>query len=135
MLRADKGAPLEARLASIAREFEALVREHRPAEAAVEDVFVKMNPRSALAVGHARGALLTVLGSNEVPVFSLPPASVKRSVAGNGQAGKTQVARMVGVILGHGRDLPEDATDALAVAIAHALSLKKRQFAAEDGTR
>ena len=55
--------------------------------------------------------------------------------SGNGQADKTQVARMVGVILGHGSDLPTDATDALAVAIAHALGLKKRQFAAEDGTR
>ena len=135
VIRAAKDAPLETRLAGIAREFDKIVATHHPDEAGVEDVFVKLNPRSALAVGHARGALLSVLGARDVPVFSLPPASVKRSVAGNGQAAKTQVARMVGVILGHGQELTADATDALAVAIAHALGLKRRQLATEDGTR
>jgi crossover junction endodeoxyribonuclease RuvC len=66
-----------------------------------------------------------------VPVTSHPPASVKRSVAGNGRAEKPQVARMVGAILGATIDLPLDATDALAVAITHAL--KARPLVTDDG--
>ena len=134
VLKAAAKDPLERRLASIATALSTVVERFRPTEAAVEDVFVKTNPRTALAIGHARGALLSVLGSRGVAVFSHPPASVKRSVAGNGAAGKDQVARMVGVILGLKQDLPLDATDALAVAIAHALGLKTRHLVAEDGT-
>lgn len=134
VLNAGRKDPLERRLADISAAFRVVVERFRPAEAAVEDIFVKLNPRSALAIGHARGALLSVLGGCGVAVHSHPPASVKRSVAGNGRAGKEQVARMVGVILGLQPGLALDATDALAVAIAHALGLKTRQLVAEDGT-
>ena len=134
VLKAAAKDPLERRLASISTAFSTLVERIGPAEAAVEDVFVKTNPRTALAIGHARGALLSVLGTHGIVVFSHPPASVKRSVAGNGAAGKDQVARMVGVILGLKLELPLDATDALAGAIAPALGLKTRHLVAKDGT-
>ena len=128
-LRAPRGGPIEERLAFISTGLRSVLDEWRPEIAAVEDVFVKVNPRAALSVGEARGALLSVLGERNLAVTSLAPASVKRAVAGNGRAGKEQVARMVGAILGTGQKYPLDATDALAVAIAHALSLKSQLLA------
>ncbi len=122
MLRAPPGAPLEIRLSTLAAGLRTLLSEFMPASAAVEDVFVKADPKAALAVGHGRGALLAVLGEAKIPVTPYPPATVKLAVAGSGKAAKEQVARMVSVILGvsplaGGRD----ATDALAIAITLAL--------------
>lgn len=123
ILRAPAEAPLERRLAVIAAGLRDVVGRLRPQAAAVEDVFVKADVRAALAVGHARGALLAVLGESVLEVAPYPPATVKRAVAGNGRADKAQVARMVRALLG--RDVPPetDATDALAVAVTHALRL------------
>jgi crossover junction endodeoxyribonuclease RuvC len=122
VLAAPASAPVEERLAAIARKLREVVTANRPDEAAMEDAFVRVDPRAALLVGQGRGALLAVLGEWRIPVRSYPPASVKRSIAGNGRASKEQVSRMVAAILGVG-DLPGplDATDALAVAIAHGL--------------
>ena len=124
VFRAPQSAPLEARLAVIRKELVAVLARCKPETAAVEDVFVKVNPRAALAIGQARGALLSALGDAGIGVASLAPASVKRSVAGNGRAAKEQVARMVSTILGLSDPYPVDATDALAVAIAHALGMR-----------
>ncbi len=127
VLSAPKSAPVEQRLAKIAKGLSRLVADHRPLVAAMEDAFVRDDPRAALVMGEGRGALLAVLGEHGIPVVSYPPASVKRSVAGNGRASKEQVSRMVGAILGaHGPLGPLDATDALAVAIAHSLSMKSQ---------
>ncbi|HEX5139259.1 MAG TPA: crossover junction endodeoxyribonuclease RuvC [Planctomycetota bacterium] len=120
---APASAPVEERLAVIARGLREVVLAHRPDTAAMEDAFVRVDPRAALLVGQGRGALLAVLGEGKIPVRSYPPASVKRSVAGNGRAPKEQVARMVAAILKE-KQLPGplDATDAVAVAITHALA-------------
>lgn len=131
-----RGDPLPARLAHISGEVTRLVARHRPAAAAVEDVFVKTDPRAALSIGHGRGVVLAVLGGHGVPVHDYPPASVKRSVAGNGRAGKEQVARMVGMLLGADvAAIPLDATDALAVAIAHALAARTQAIVGEEVKR
>jgi crossover junction endodeoxyribonuclease RuvC len=123
VLAAPRAAPVEQRLAKIARGLAGVLAERRPDVAAMEDAFVRDDPRAALVVGQGRGALLAVLGEHGIPVRSYPPASVKRAVAGNGRAGKEQVSRMVGAILGvSGPRGPVDATDALAVAIAHSLA-------------
>jgi crossover junction endodeoxyribonuclease RuvC len=120
---APASAPVEERLATIAKGLREVIGAYRPDAAAMEDAFVRVDPRAALLVGQGRGALLAVLGEGKIPVRSYPPASVKRSVAGNGRASKEQVARMVAAILQE-RQLPGplDATDAVAVAIAHALA-------------
>jgi len=121
---APASAPVEERLAAIARGLREVIGNHRPDAAAMEDAFVKVDPRAALLVGQGRGALLAVLGEGRIPVRSYPPASVKRCVAGNGRASKEQVARMVAAILQESElPGPLDATDAVAVAIAHALAL------------
>ena len=114
--------PLETRLGMIAGRLRDLVGSQEPDVAAVEEAFVKLDPRAALTIGHARGAILAVLGEAGVPVHGYPPATIKKAVTGNGNASKEQVARMVSAILG--RDLPAmraDATDALAASLAHAL--------------
>lgn len=123
VVRADGKAPLAERLALVARELRALVHAYEPVSAAVEDVFVKSDPRAALAIGHGRGVVLAVLGEAGLAVRDYPPATVKRALTGNGRAQKAQVARMVGVLLGE-TDLDLDASDALAVAVAHATSLR-----------
>ncbi len=122
VLTAPGSDPVEQRLAKIAKGLALLVAEHRPGIAAMEDAFVRDDPRAALVVGQGRGALLAVLGEHGIAVRSYPPATVKRAVAGNGRAAKEQVSRMVAAILGANGPLgPLDATDALAVAITHSL--------------
>jgi len=135
VLTAPANAPVEQRLAAIADGLRGVIDAHRPEAAAVEDAFVRADPRAALLLGQGRGALLAVLGQSGIPVRAYPPATVKRAVAGNGRAGKEQVARMVGAILGvHGLPEPLDATDALAVAIAHA-SASRSQAITSKGLR
>lgn len=132
VLRAPADAPVEQRLAAIAAGLREIVEAFGPETAAVEDAFVRADPRAALVLGQGRGALLAVLGERRIPVGAYPPATVKRAVGGHGRAGKEQVARMVGAILGiQGLPEPLDATDALAVAIAHAAASKTQAIASK----
>jgi len=113
---------MEQRLARISSELRQVLKDHHPESAAMEDVFVHRDPSSALKIGFGRGAILAVLGEAHLEVGSYPPATIKKAVAGNGRAPKEQVARMVTAILGlPSAPEPLDATDALAVAITHAL--------------
>ena len=122
VVNAPPKLPIEQRLARIAAGLRDVVVQHRPDAAAMEDVFVDADPRSALKIGFGRGAILAVLGEAELAVASYPPATVKKAVTGNGRADKSQVARMVSAVLGlDSAPEPADATDALAVAITHAL--------------
>lgn len=114
--------PIEQRLARIAAGLREHLQEHKPDTAAMEDVFVDADPRSALKIGFGRGAILALLGEAGLAVASYPPATIKKAVTGNGRADKTQVGRMVAAILALSAiPEPADATDALAVAITHAL--------------
>jgi crossover junction endodeoxyribonuclease RuvC len=120
VLTAPPRARTEARLGEIARALIEVIREVEPDALAVEDVFVHINPRSALALAQARGTVLAVAGMAGLPVFSYAPARVKLAVTGRGRASKDQVASMVCVLIGLRRAPRSDAADALAVAIAHA---------------
>jgi len=127
-LRPDRNAPLEVRLARIAAGLREVVLEWRPRAAAVEDVFVHVDPRAALAVGHARGAILAVLGEHEISTHSYAPASIKKALTGSGRATKERVAKMVGTLLGLA-DLGPDESDALATAITHGFRAKAQLLA------
>lgn len=95
-----------------------LLKRHRPAMVAVEDIFLGRNPRSALLIGHARGVVLLAAAACGIPVREFPAAVIKRSLVGGGRAAKPQVAYMVGQILSlRAARLPADAADALAAAI------------------
>lgn len=118
---------LPKRLHSIYEEIGQLIRQHRPSEAAVEEVFVSQNVASAIKLGHARGAAICAIAAAGIDVHEYSPASIKQAVVGNGRAEKTQVQHMVKVLLGLQGQLQADAADALAVAICHAHSSTSRR--------
>ncbi len=112
--------PLAQRLQRIYRELRALIVEWGPDSAAVEELFFSKNARTALAVGHARGVALLALTDAGLPIQEYKPAEVKQAVAGYGNAPKDQVQGMVQLLLGlDDIPRPDDAADALAVAICH----------------
>jgi crossover junction endodeoxyribonuclease RuvC len=119
VLTAPEDWPAERRLGEIARHLQEVIAELRPATVAVEDVFAKVNVRSALALAQARGMVLAVAGMVGLGVHSYAPALVKKTVAGSGRAEKAQVARMVAGLVGLRTPPRADAADALAVAITH----------------
>jgi crossover junction endodeoxyribonuclease RuvC len=113
--------PAPRRLHSIFNQLKALLALHRPDTAGVEQVFFGRNITTAIAVGQARGVLLLALAEAGLDVSEYSPPKVKEAVTGYGKAEKAQVQLMVRHLL----DLaetphPDDAADALAVAIAHA---------------
>lgn len=119
VLTARADAPVSERLAEIARGLHDVIRELAPSALALEDVFSHINPRSALALAQARGAVLAVAGVVGLPVFSYAPAMVKKTVTGRGAASKDQVCRMVMSLVGLRAAPRADAADALAVALTH----------------
>lgn len=120
VLTAPPEARMEQRLGEIARWLGDVINELRPIEIAVEDVFSKVNVRSALALAQARGMVLAVAGMAGLPVHSYAPAVVKKTVTGRGRASKDQVCAMVQALVGLRTPPRSDAADALAVAITHA---------------
>jgi crossover junction endodeoxyribonuclease RuvC len=97
----------------------AVIAAQQPAEAAVEETFVNVNPGSTLKLGQARGVVLLAPARAGLPVFEYAANLVKKSVVGAGHADKRQIAMMVGRLL-PGVEATADAADALAVAICHA---------------
>jgi len=111
---------LPQRLVALHRELSELVALHRPASAAVEQVFFSRNVRTALAVGQARGVILMTLAQAGVQVTEYTPLEVKQAVTGYGRADKKQIQEMVRVLVGLPEvPKPDDVADALAVAICH----------------
>ena len=116
---------LAARLECLYAGLGEVVRDWRPAEAAVEETVVNVNALSSLKLGHARGVVLLAAAHGGLPVAEYASKQVKRAVTGTGAAGKEQVGAMVRMLLpgcgapGTGA-MRSDAADALAVAICHA---------------
>ncbi|MEZ5989883.1 MAG: crossover junction endodeoxyribonuclease RuvC [Planctomycetota bacterium] len=121
----DSGVPIERRLLDLAEGLDRLIARLGPAVLAVEEAFFGKSVQSALRIGEARGAVLVAAARAGLPVAQYPPATIKLRVAGAGGASKQALARMVEAGLG-ARDLPLDASDALAVAWCHALSTEGR---------
>lgn len=97
-----------------------LIERHRPDCVAIESVFHAANVQSALKLGHARGVAMLAAVQAEVPVVEYTPAEVKQAVVGHGRAEKRQVQAMIKLLLGlDAPPSPDDAADALAVAICH----------------
>ncbi len=112
--------PLERRLQKIHKALVELIAWHEPKAMAIEDVYFGKNVRSAMAVGQASGVAMLAAAEREVPCFAYTPQAIKMAVCGSGAAGKKQVQRMVGTLLGlPDPPTPDHAADALAVAICH----------------
>jgi crossover junction endodeoxyribonuclease RuvC len=116
--------PLGERLLAIHEALHELIQMHEPAVVAVERLYFSRNAQTAMAVGHARGVVLLAAAEAGRPVREATPNEVKSAVAGYGAADKEQVSRMVQVVLGlSARPTPDDAADALAIAICIANGL------------
>ena len=119
-IRTDSAVPLPRRLAALADQLEALIADHAPTAAAVEEVFVNKNPQSTLKLGQARGVALMCAARAGIDVGEYAPSLVKKAVVGTGGAEKAQVHAMVSRLLPGVKIAGPDAADALAVAITHA---------------
>jgi crossover junction endodeoxyribonuclease RuvC len=117
-IRTDAGVSDAERLRRLHAAVRTLVAEHRPDRIAVERLVFQRNVQTAMAVGQARGVALLAAAEAQVPVDEPTPNEVKQAVCGNGAADKMQVATMVERLLGVTlAGVPDDATDALAIAI------------------
>jgi len=116
---------LPRRLAHIYRELTALIVQHQPTDAVVEKLFFSKNVRTALSVGQARGVALLAAAQANLGIHEYTPLEVKQAVVGYGRADKNQVQQMVRMLLQLDElPQPDDAADALAIAICHAHSAR-----------
>jgi crossover junction endodeoxyribonuclease RuvC len=108
------------RLKILYDELTQLIILHRPDSSAVEKLFFQKNVKTAISVGQARGVAMLTLAQGGLPITEYTPNEVKQTVCGYGNAGKNQVQRMVQTLLRLPElPKPDDAADALAVAICH----------------
>lgn len=127
VVRMSSSAPLLERLTVIHRELCQVLDTWQPESAAVEGIFqhgTSKNYASTLKLGHARGAALLAIAHRGVSVEEYSPAEVKKTLTGRGRADKHQVGEMIRAMLRIKEQLPEDASDALAVATCHAFRLR-----------
>ncbi|ACV69031.1 crossover junction endodeoxyribonuclease RuvC [Desulfohalobium retbaense] len=118
-IRPKSSEGLSLRLGALLTQIAVVIDRWSPHEAAIEDVFVARNTASALKLGQARGAALAACGSRGLDVSEYAPTVVKKTLVGAGRAEKSQVAFMVGQMLGCKPQWAEDSSDALAVALCH----------------
>lgn len=113
------------RLVSLNEQLNTIINLHKPEAAAVEKLFFQRNISTAISVGQARGVALLALAKHHVPVAEYGPKEIKQAVTGYGGADKRQMQHMVATLLGlNSIPRPDDAADALAVAICHLHNLR-----------
>ena len=119
----EAGLPLATRLVQIENDMTALIAQLKPDEIAVEELFFSKNITTGIAVAHGRGVILCTAERLGVPIFEYTPMQVKQAVAGYGLADKKQVMDMTKRLLKlKAVPKPDDAADAVAIALCHARS-------------
>ena len=116
----DPAQGLPDRLGTLYQGVKEVIDTHHPESAAIEEVFLNVNPRSTLMLGQARGAVIAALVSANLPVAEFSALRVKQAIVGTGRASKPQVQEMVKRLLRLSRAPGSDASDALGVAICAA---------------
>ena len=125
----EAGLPLATRLVQIENDMTALIAQLKPDEIAVEELFFSKNITTGIAVAHGRGVILCTAERLGVPIFEYTPMQVKQAVVGYGLAEKRQVMDMTRRLLKlKAVPRPDDAADALAIAICHARHLQGRSL-------
>jgi crossover junction endodeoxyribonuclease RuvC len=123
--------PIQERLEHIHRSLADLLAEQKPDTAGVESLFFQRNVRTAMSVGQARGVVLLALQQAGVPIADYTPNQVKQAVSGYGGADKRQMQSMVKTLLNLSEEpKPDDAADALAIAICHLNTQRSRRLLA-----
>lgn len=121
------GLPLPTRLLQIANDMDTLLQKYHPASMAVEELFWGTNITTGIGVAQARGVILTAAERLGIPIFEYTPSQVKQAVVGYGKAEKCQVMDMTKRLLNlKAVPKPDDAADAVAIALCHARSCTSR---------
>jgi crossover junction endodeoxyribonuclease RuvC len=122
-------AQMPARLQQVYRGIQKVLEKYSPSSAGIEKLLFGRNVTTAMAVGQARGVTILALADAGVPIAEYTPASIKEAVAGYGNAPKAQMQDMVRLLLNLNEiPKPDDAADALAVAIAHLHTARYKQM-------
>ncbi|MFQ5855755.1 MAG: crossover junction endodeoxyribonuclease RuvC [Anaerolineae bacterium] len=120
VIRTPSNRPMAERLKKLYHDLSDVIAGSQPDQAAVEELFFSRNVTTALSVGQARGVAMLAAAEAGLPVYEYKPRAVKQAVVGYGNASKEQVQQMVRVLLGIEEiPRPDDAADAVAVAICH----------------
>jgi len=121
VIRTESKETLPNRLVQIHQGIQTLIDRYQPQAVAVEELFFNTNAKSALLVGQARGVVVVTAAVAGLPVYEYTPLQVKQGIAGYGRAEKQQVQHMVKTLLNLKEiPRPDDAADALAIAVCHA---------------
>lgn len=127
-LTTEAHTPLPDRLLVIDREMKKLLDEFQPDEMAFEELFFYRNKTTAIMVAEARGVEVLAGASRQLPLYEYTPMQIKQTITGYGQAGKEQMQRSVQALLRLDQlPKPDDAADALAVAITHAFGQRFKE--------
>ena len=128
--------PTVERLKKIYTEMTSYLIKYSPDAIAIEELFFNSNQKTAINVAQARGVLLVCGANANIPIYEYTPLQVKQSVTGYGRAQKGQIQQMVKLMLGlNAIPKPDDAADALAIAICHAHSNKMNNILGTNGVR
>jgi crossover junction endodeoxyribonuclease RuvC len=119
------GEPMETRLMTIYEELGELIAEHKPDQIAIELLYFATNVTTAISVGQARGVVMLCVAQAKLPMGEYTPLQVKQAVTGYGKADKKQIQEMVKTLLNlNAIPKPDDAADALAIAITHSSQIR-----------
>jgi len=128
VLTTPQDMPFSKRLKSLYDTLTLLIADKKPDVLSIETLFFNTNVTTAISVGHARGVLILAAENAGIPVFEYTPLQIKQAITGYGRADKIQMQQMVKMLLGLAAvPKPDDAADALAVAICHGQSYKLNQ--------
>lgn len=134
VVKTSKDLPLAERLNLIHKELKDIMANFSPLAVAVEDIYFSKNVKTAIIVAEARGVILMTAAEAGVPVFPYTPLQVKQALVGYGRAEKAQVQKMLAAILKLKEyPKPDHAADALAIALCHAHSLKRKSLLTRAG--
>ena len=129
VIRTDSKTPYPLRLKAIHHELTAIIEQYNPQSIAIEELFFNRNVSTAMVVGQTRGVVILTGVLADLDVSEYTPLQVKEAVTGYGRAEKIQVQQMVKTLLGLAKiPKPDDAADALAVAICHLHSYRMKRF-------
>jgi len=129
VIRTDPKTPYSLRLKKIHEGITDLINQYNPEVVAIEQLFFNKNIKTALSVAQSRGVVILTAALADLDIAEYTPLQVKEAVHGYGRADKVQVQHMVKVLLGLEEiPKPDDAADALAIAICHLHSYRMRKF-------
>ncbi|WP_372365343.1 crossover junction endodeoxyribonuclease RuvC [Candidatus Uabimicrobium sp. HlEnr_7] len=118
-VRTNTKEPIPKRLRVIHREISQVIEEYEPQHAAVEKVFFGKNIQSAIKLGEGRGVVLLAAAQKDLEIFEYDATKVKKAIVGGGRAHKSQIKFMVQRILNIDKEMGDDESDALAIAVCH----------------